>query len=437
MSNRYLPLFISQVRLELSHVTKIEKAAVERDIAARRHEANIGKLFAYQRERIQREIAKLGVTENQWLKRELGTSLATMLRYRHLYRDWKRYVVARRAAGPTGQSGLEYALSLIPRNQPRQSTGLPTNLRHSRLLSRVHSEKVPESAPAQFITGDALSELRKMPDQSIDVIVTSPPYWPLKRAYSGAGIGYEATATDYIESLVAVFHEAQRVLRDSGVAWVVIGDSYSSRGRINTADPKARPPEIGLREQRGDRPAGNLLGLPWRLAFRLQDDGWVLRSEIVWDKEFATPESVTNRVTRVHENIFMLTRKTTNYHYNQDATRVPTKRPYSKLGKRKDGVLRRDLNRDFRLLNNPMGRNGTSVWRCTPRRHDGDHSATMPLELAQWMLAASCDDNAVVCDPFGGAGTTALAAVRLGFRAISIDLDPKATAEAIERLRHG
>ena len=120
MSNRYLPLFVNRVRLELSRVIKIDKAVVERDIAARRHEANIGKLFAYQRERIQREIAKLGVTEDQWLKRELGTSLATMLRYRHLYRDWNRYLVARRAAGRTGQSGLEYALSLIPRNQPRQ-----------------------------------------------------------------------------------------------------------------------------------------------------------------------------------------------------------------------------------------------------------------------------------------------------------------------------
>ena len=235
MSNRYLPLFVSQVRLELSHVTKIDKAAVERDIAARRHEANVGKLFAYQRERIQREIAKLGVTENQWLKRELGTSLATMLRYRQLYRDWKRYLVARRAAGPTGQSGLEYALSLIPRNEPRQPIGLASNSRFSRSMSRVRSVADAGPAPAQFITGDALTELRKMPDRSIDVILTSPPYWPLKRAYSGSGIGYEATATDYIESLVAVFQEAQRVLKDSGIAWVVIGDSYSSRGRINTA----------------------------------------------------------------------------------------------------------------------------------------------------------------------------------------------------------
>ena len=186
-----------------------------------------------------------------------------------------------------------------------------------------------------------------------------------------------------------------------------------------------------------NRPAGNLLGLPWRLGFGLQDSGWVLRAEIVWDKEFARPESVTNRVTRVHEHIFMLTMRATNYHYNQDATRVPVKRTYSNLGKQKDGVLRRDLDRDYRVLNNPMGRNGTSVWRCIRRSHEGDHAATMPLELAQWMLGASCDDNAVVCDQFGGAGMTALAAVRLGYRAISIDFDPKATAEAIERLRHG
>src|SRR6478735_2448142 len=112
MSNRYLPLFVSRAKSQLSHVVKIDKTAVERDIAARRHEANVGKLFAYQRERIQREVAKLGVTENQWLKRELGRSLVTMLRYRQLYRDWNRYVVARRAAGPTGQSGIEYGLSL-------------------------------------------------------------------------------------------------------------------------------------------------------------------------------------------------------------------------------------------------------------------------------------------------------------------------------------
>ena len=436
MSDRYLAHIVIEIRRELAIASMLDVRQVEMDIAARRREANVGKRWALQRGRIQKELSKLGTSENDWIKQALGSSLTTMRLYRQLARDWPSYETARRAAGATGQSGLRYGLSLIADKSA-------TNSRSAGVGLRLEMTGTLDTSRCTFITGDALIELRKLPPKSVNVVCTSPPYWPLKRAYGGKGIGYEDTATEYIANVVAIFREARRVLTDGGVLWVVIGDSYSSFGGRYSVEsyfetqvnPQMARMPVGQRLQKGDRPPGSLLLIPARLALAMQDDGWILRQEIIWDKGFARPESVQNRVTRTHETAFMFTKQAREYFYDQDAVRVPMVRPYSIVGKQKPGVVRRDLNRDYRVLNNPMGRNAGSVWRSNAVRYPGGHTAPLPIELVRWMLLASCDDNAVVCDPFGGAGSVALVALQLGYRAITIDLYKKYTQEAIERLR--
>jgi DNA modification methylase len=436
MSDRYLTHIVIEIRRELAIASKLDVRQVEMDIAARRREANVGKRWALQRDRIQRELAKLGTNENDWIKQALGSSLTTMRLYRQLAREWASYVIARRAAGATGQSGLRYGLSLVTGNSATNSRSAGVN------IAPGMTETI-DTSRCKFITGDALTEFRSMASKSVNLIVTSPPYWPLKRAYSGKGIGYEDTATDYISALVAVLHEARRVLKDNGVLWIVIGDSYASPGGRHSVEthiakrPNPQMPKmaVGQRIQKGDRPPGNLLLVPARLALAMQDDGWVLRQEIIWDKDFARPESAQNRVTRTHESIFMFAKQATGYFYDLNAVRVPMVRPYSIPGRQTGEVARRDLNRDFRVLNNPMGRNAGSVWRSNSAKYPGGHTAPLPTELVQWILSVSCDDDAVVCDPFGGSGSVALVALQMGNRAITIDLHKEYTQQAIDRLR--
>jgi DNA modification methylase len=241
----------------------------------------------------------------------------------------------------------------------------------------------------------ACFKLRKMVSESVSVIACSPPHWPSKR---------------------------------TGVMWVVIGDSYSTPGGIfrpdsfklkRTGQQKILMPE-GTRYQGtlAERPAGNLLMVPARFAMALQDDGWHLRQKVIWDKSGrAQCSSADDRVTRTHESIFMCT-KQRKYFYDPDPIRVP---------KRGNGI-------DYRVPPNPLGTNAGSVWNVKPVSCPGRHPATFPPELVRHMLLPSCDDGAVVLDMFGGAGTTALVALQLGFSAITIDIDPDFTEEARNRI---
>jgi DNA modification methylase len=183
------------------------------------------------------------------------------------------------------------------------------------------------------------------------------------------------------------------------------------------------------------RPDANLLFIPARLAMALQDDGWMCRAEIIWHKGpgGGRPESVKNRVTKTHEKVFMFT-KQRQYFYDPDPIREPLVRPYATPGKQTAGLTRGEVNRDFRVYLNPMGRNAGSVWTITPSSYRGSHPATMPLELVRRCLLASCPEGGTVLDCFGGAGTTALAALQLGHRAISIDINPVYTEEARQRI---
>jgi DNA modification methylase len=404
VTQAFLTRIAADVRREIAAASKLDGQLIERDIAARRHEANGGRLWAAQRSRIQKELEKLAINEADWCKQHLGCSIQTMLRRRQLAKGWTTYERRRKEAGTNGQFGILYALSLIG-PEPRVAA---TNSHRMRVRSGSARDVLGlDLTRCSFITGEALAELRKMKSQSVSVIVTSPPYWPAKRNYGGFGIGFEPTLEEYIVALVAIFSEARRVMKDGGVMWIVIDDSYSG---------------------------GDLLFIPTRLAMALQDDGWICRAEIVWDKGvMGRKESVTNRPRRNFEKVLMFT-KQAQYFYDLDPAREPLSRPFTTPGKHKAGLNRHDSDRNFRVYANPMGRIGGSVWHIPPANYRGKHAATFPPELVRRMLAASCDEKGIVLDPMGGAGTVALVALQMGFRAITIDLNPDYTEEARQRI---
>ena len=208
----------------------------------------------------------------------------------------------------------------------------------------------------------------------------------------------------------------------------MIGDSFSRHGGSGARHLS------GIGYQDAGRPPGNLLMIPARLAMALQDSGWILRHDVVWDKGSVRPEAVTDRVTRTHEFVYMFA-KNRRYFYDQDPLRIPVVSPYSKRGRDKPGLIRRDENRrDLQVISNPLGRNVGSVWSIQRGNYRGKHPATFPPELARRMIVSSCDEKSVVLDVFGGSGTTALVALQLGHRAITIDINSDYTSEARERL---
>jgi DNA modification methylase len=174
--------------------------------------------------------------------------------------------------------------------------------------------------------------------------------------------------------------------------------------------------------------------IPSRLAIALQDDCWILRQAIVWDKVWGRPEAVTDRATQTYEMIYMLVKKA-GYFYDQDPLRLPSVSSHTTRSKLKAGMIRHDVARtNLRVLNNPLGHNAPSVWQIRHAGYIGKHPATFPMELVRRIIVTSCDTDSLVLDPFGGSGTTALVALQLGHRAITIDNHKAFTDEARERL---
>jgi site-specific DNA-methyltransferase (cytosine-N4-specific) len=255
--------------------------------------------------------------------------------------------------------------------------------------------------------GDALAVLERLPSSSVQCIVTSPPYWGLRDYNIPDQIGLEPTLPQFINRLRTIFGEARRVLRDDGVLWLNIGDGYTSGNRGWRAPDKKNPARA--MSVRPDTPVGmkpkDLHGIPWRLAFALQDDGWYLRADVIWNKPNAMPESVKDRPTRAHEYLFMLT-KAERYFYDRDA------------------------------VVEPNGRNLRSVWNINTQSFAGAHFATFPPRLVEPCIKASTRPGDFVLDPFFGSGTVGLAAKSLGRRYAGIELHPEYVALAIERLRY-
>lgn len=292
----------------------------------------------------------------------------------------------------------------------------------------------------RILIGDTRERMAELPAGSVQCIVTSPPYFGL-RDYGHAGqIGQEPTPDAFVAELVAVFREARRVLADDGTLWLNLGDSYAATTKGSSGKGEKQNTNRGtLLEDRSWRvPDGlkpkDLIGIPWLVAFALRADGWFLRSDIIWAKPNAMPESVTDRPTKAHEYVFLLS-KSARYFWDADAVAEPLQYPdfLKRTANNKQG--NGELAKSVRFGSSSDGqRNIRSVWNIATQPYSGAHFATMPPTLAERCILAGSRKGDTVLDPFGGAGTTGLVADRLGRNAILVELNPQYAALAQERL---
>jgi len=253
----------------------------------------------------------------------------------------------------------------------------------------------------RVIIGDCLEVLPTLQAESTQCCVTSPPYWGLRDYNHPNQIGVEPSPEIYVENLVKIFREVRRVLRKDGTLWLNVGDGYARNGGVGKCGPNAivgntrkliqrrncKVPDCwGLKDR-------DLMGLPWRVAFALQADGWILRSRITWIKKSAMPESVKNRPTNATEDIFLFT-KSIKYYYNPDGVREPT------------------------------GANLRNYWVLGPEPNAHGHPAAFPRELARRCILLGSSEGDTVLDPFGGCGTTGFAAKELNRESVIIEINP-------------
>jgi site-specific DNA-methyltransferase (adenine-specific) len=257
--------------------------------------------------------------------------------------------------------------------------------------------------------------MRELPAESVDCCVTSPPYWRLRDYGVDGQIGQEETLFEYLDKLILVFQEVRRILKKDGTLWLNMGDGYVSvawgggggngdaigqktkSARINAGK---RPNKCGILKPK------DLIGMPWRLALALQDDGWYLRQDIIWEKPAPMPESVHDRCTKSHEYIFLLS-KSRRYYFDADAIKEKALVEY---------------------------RNARSVWRIPSQPRSENHWAAFPDEFARRCIVAGCPPGGVVLDPFVGRGTTAIVALRCSRSAIGIELSPESHKLARENI---
>lgn len=300
--------------------------------------------------------------------------------------------------------------------------------------------------------GDVIDGLREMPDDLAQTCVTSPPYWGL-RDYGEAGqIGLEPTPDDYVARVVEVFREVRRVLRDDGTLWLNLGDSYNTAPAGNTKpsgfsqtpsrwDGGAVKYERGVTNANGLKPK-DLVGIPWRVAFALQADGWYLRSDIIWAKPNPMPESITDRPTKSHEYVFLLSTQP-RYYYDHKAIREPlvsTAKQYSMAAEsvRENHAYGAVGGRPLgpkSFQNVPEARNARTVWQIATRPYAEAHFAVFPTDLPERCIKAGSREGDTVLDPFMGSGTTAWVARHLGRKAVGCELNAEYVEIAARRLR--
>jgi site-specific DNA-methyltransferase (adenine-specific) len=296
----------------------------------------------------------------------------------------------------------------------------------------------------RIIEGDCIEGMRGLEGQSVNCVVTSPPYFGLRDYGHDGQIGLEASPDAFVTKLVDVFREVRRVLRDDGTLWLNLGDSYASRtkgsggknGNLNTPSGNNEPAYFSQpRKFNHDVKDKDLLGIPWRVAFALQADGWYLRQDIIWHKPNPMPESVRDRCTKAHEYIFLLS-KAPRYYFDAEAIKEPAvcelqprKRPngLSVEDGKKLGVYRPNCGVS-------ETRNRRSVWTVATKPFNGAHFATFPPDLIRPCILAGCPKDGTVLDPFGGSGTTALVALEEGRKAVLCELNTDYIALAHKRL---
>lgn len=262
------------------------------------------------------------------------------------------------------------------------------------------------------IEGNCLDVLPSLAESSAQCCVTSPPYWGLRDYDHPAQVGAEESPTEYVAHLVSVFREVRRVLRNDGTLWLNIGDAYARNGGNGGHGPNAIvgntrkliqkrnckvPPVWGLKDK-------DLMGLPWRVAFAMQDDGWYLRSRITWVKKTAMPESVKDRPTNCTEEIFLFS-KSKRYYYNAHGFREES------------------------------GANLRNFWHLGPDPSGYGHKAVYPRELARRCILLGSRPNDLILDPFGGSGTTGIAARELDRNSLQIELNPEYVESAQTRFQ--
>ena len=305
--------------------------------------------------------------------------------------------------------------------------------------------------------GHVLDVLPTLPAESVNCVVTSPPYYGLRDYGADGQIGLEASPAEYVETLRAVFAEVRRVLRPDGTLWLNLGDSYSSgRGELNIGfnerygkPPGARKQDEARPSRRRDKavtaaprdavtglPPKNLLMIPERVAMALQDDGWVLRNKIAWVKPNAMPDSVTDRLACRYELVYLFA-KSQRYTFDLDAIRQPHSREWA-AGRNggRNGWDRGDhLNAGLAVAApHPLGGNPGDVWSIPTAPYPEAHFATMPPELARRCIAAGCPPDGTVLDPFAGSGTTLMVARRLLRKSVGIELNEAYCGLIVDRV---
>lgn len=297
--------------------------------------------------------------------------------------------------------------------------------------------------------GGCLEVMRTLPDESVDCCVTSPPYFGLRDYGSEGQYGLEASPAEYVGTMRALFAEVRRVLADDGTLWLNLGDTYYSGKGAAVGPDKKQPARRGYVRPVDKSGADwakpkNLLGIPWRVAFALQDDGWILRNDIIWSKPNAMPESVTDRLSTRHEHLFMFS-KSTRYWFDLDPIREPltkgdagsefhtgktaehqlgraSKRPRQPWGGVGSPQANLEATGQRHANSHDLGRNPGDVWTIATQPYPGAHFAVMPAELARRAVVAGCKPGGSVLDPFSGSGTTGLVAQRNGRKYVGIDL---------------
>lgn len=314
-----------------------------------------------------------------------------------------------------------------------------------------------------LVRGDA--RFLPLRDRAIQCVVTSPPYWGLRDyglpplVWDGApgysvwrgSFGLEPTPDLYVQHLVGIFREVYRVLRDDGTVWLNLGDSYAANRSYQVRDNKHVDVgnEMSMSVSGGLKPK-DLIGIPWHVAFALQADRWYLRSDIIWAKPNPMPESVTDRPTRSHEYLFLLT-KSARYYYDMSAIKEPCQSGPSdvrKMAEHRDRIggkhkkLVDPLSKasatthigQKRAVGSPSGRNCRSVWTIPTQPYRGAHFATFPQRLVEPCILAGSREGDVILDPFMGSGTVGVVARRIGRKFVGVELKSDYIKLALERI---
>ena len=282
-----------------------------------------------------------------------------------------------------------------------------------------------------IICGDALTVLKELPDESVQMCVTSPPYYGLRDYGIDGQIGLEQSPETYVNMLLGVFREVRRILKSDGTLWLNISDSYAAKKM----------------QSRGTVKPKDMIGIPWLLAFALRNIGWYLRSDIIWNKKNCMPEPVKGRPSKCYEHIFLLS-KSKKYYYDYEAIAEPVAE--STVERNKRGVtdkikyvkgvpgLKKTIQPIFRsraYTEASNTRNKRDVWSCSTNSYrTNGHFAIYPEKLIEPCILAGCPKGGIVLDPFFGSGTTGAAAKRLGRGYIGIDLNPSYCDMARKRI---